>query len=326
MELQPVRDRAALTAWHEIVAASLTSDYVALPGDPIEENLPLLDGSVPEAGERVLHRLAVLSDEPVAAVQLSVPTLDNLTAATIELHVAPELRRKGFGRQALATALDEAAALGRSRVFFEAPSPLTGGEGPADALLRSVDARPVLKEVRRLLDLREPLAEAPPAPAGYRLVQWVDRVPDDHVDAMAHLMYRMSTDVPLGEMDWEPEKWDAARYREKEDAAMQRGRMRVATLAVHEETGTAVGFTDIGVSRYAPETAYQWETIVEKAHRGHGLGFVLKAHNHRRLVEHSPESRWVNTWNAESNTHMIGVNERLGFLPMEFWTEWQLDR
>jgi GNAT superfamily N-acetyltransferase len=326
VELQPVQDRAALTAWHEIVAASLTSDYVALPGDPIEENLPLLDGSVPEAGERILHRLAVRSGEPVAAMTLALPTLDNLTAATIELHVVPELRRKGFGRQALAAALDETAALGRSRVFFEAPSPLDGGAGPADALLGSVGARPVLKEVRRLLDLRAPLVDAPEPPSGYRLVQWVDRVPDEHVDAMAHLMYRMSTDVPLGEMDWEPEQWDAQRYRQKEDAAIGRGRMRVATLAVHEATGRAVGFTDIGVSRFSPDTAYQWETIVEKEHRGHGLGFVLKAHNHRQLVEQSPESRWVNTWNAETNTHMISVNERLGFRPMEFWTEWQLDR
>ena len=326
MELRAVQDRAALTAWHDVVASSLTSDYVALPGDPIEENVPLLDGSVPEAGERLLFRLGEVSGEPVAAVALSLPTLDNLTAVSIDLHVLPERRRKGFGRQALAAALEETAALGRPRVFFEAPSPLAGGAGPADALLSSVGARPVLTEVRRLLDLRDPLAEPPPAPPGYRLVQWVDRVPEEHVDAMAHLMYRMSTDVPLGEMDWEPEKWDAARYRQKEDAAIGRGRMRVATLAVHEETGTAVGFTDIGVSRYAWETAYQWETIVQKEHRGHGLGFVLKAHNHRQLVEKSPTSRWVNTWNAASNTHMIAVNERLGFRPMEHWTEWQLDR
>ncbi|MDT7573428.1 MAG: hypothetical protein QOE05_3602 [Actinomycetota bacterium] len=326
MELQPVQDRAALTTWHDIVSASLTSDHVALPADPVEENLPIVEGTVPEAGERVLFRLGVLSGEPVAAVSLSLPTLDNLTAASIDLHVLPDLRRKGFGRQALGAALEEMAALGRTRAFFEAPSPLTGGAGPADVLLSSVGARPVLKEVRRVLDLRAPLAEPPEPARGYRLVQWVDRVPDEHVDAMAHLMHRMSTDAPFEDMDWEPENWDAARYRQKEDAAIARGRMRVATLAVHEETGAAVAFTDVGVSRYSRETAYQWETIVDPTHRGHGLGFALKAHNHRQLVDQSPESRWINTWNAESNTHMVGINERLGFRPMEYWSEWQLDR
>jgi GNAT superfamily N-acetyltransferase len=326
VELQPVQDRAALAAWREIVSASLACDHVGLPADPIEERLPFLDGTLPEAGERVLLRLGVLDGEPVAAVELNLPTLDNLAAVSLDVHVLPDLRRKGFGRQVLAAALDETAELGRPRVFFEAPSPLGGGAGPADALLQSIGARPVLKEVRRLLDLQDPLATAPAAPAGYRLVQWIDRVPDEHVDAMAHLMHRMSTDAPLEDMDWEPEHWDAARYREKEEAAMARGRVRVATLAVHEATGTAVGFTDIGVSSFEPETAYQWETIVDPEHRGHGLGFVLKAHNHRRLIETSPGSRWINTWNAESNTHMVGINERLGFRPMEYWTEWQLDR
>jgi GNAT superfamily N-acetyltransferase len=329
VELQPVEDRAALEVWHEIVADSLTSDYLALPPDPLEERLPLLDGSVPEAGERLLFRLGVVSGEPVAAVELALPTLDNLTAASIDVHVPPGLRRKGFGRQVLAEALDETAALERSRVFFEAPSPLPTGAGPADALLQSVGARPVLKEVRRLLDLHDPLAaqpSPPEPPAGYRLVQWIDRVPDEHVDGMAYLMHRMSTDAPLEDMDWEPERWDAARYRQKEDSAIGRGRIRVATLAVHEATGSAVGFTDIGVSRFAPETAYQWETIVDPSHRGHGLGYVLKAHNHRKLADTSPATRWVNTWNAESNTHMIAINEQLGFKPVEYWTEWQLDR
>jgi GNAT superfamily N-acetyltransferase len=212
-------------------------------------------------------------------------------------------------------------------VFFEVPSPYPDGPAPAEDMLREVGARPVLREVRRLLDLTQaPPAPPPPPPAGYRLVQWVDRVPDELVDDMAHLMHRMSTDAPLGDMDWEPELWDAARYRAREDEATAQGRARIATLVVSEEAGRAVGFTEVGVSRFEPGTAYQWETIVEREHRGHGLGLVLKAHNHRLLAERSPQSRWLNTWNAESNTHMIAINEQLGFRPVEYWTEWQLDR
>ena len=38
-----------------------------------------------------------------------------------------------------------------------------------------------------------------------------------------------------------------------------------------------------------------------------------------------PDLRWVNTWNATSNSFMIDVNEALGFRIAEKWTEWQLD-
>jgi GNAT superfamily N-acetyltransferase len=185
----------------------------------------------------------------------------------------------------------------------------------------------VLKEVRRLLDLHAAdLPEAPPPPVGYRLVQWSEQAPEEHLDDMAYLMHRMSIDAPLEQMDWEPEVWDGERYRSKEAAAAARGRTGFATLALDGASGKAVGFTDMGFSRYLPEVAYQWETIVVPEHRGSGLGFVLKAHNHAQLRRRAPATRWVNTWNAESNTHMVAINERLGFRVMEYESGWQLDQ
>jgi len=327
VQVEPVQDLAALTAWQAVAAESHDHDHVACPADPLEERLALLDPATPDGGEKTLLRLGSIESGPVAAAELSLPTLDNLGSVSITVYVRPDQRRQGLGRALLAAVLEETAALGRPRVHFEVASPYPSGPGLAEPLLTSVGARPVLKEVRRLLDLQQvALPTAPPTPAGYRLVQWVDRVPDEYVDDMAYLMHRMSTDAPMEEMDWEPESWDAVRYRDKEASAGARGRTRLATLAVHEQTGRAVAFTDIGVSRYAPEVSYQWETIVLTEHRGHGLGFVMKAHNHRQLAERSPATRWVNTWNAESNTHMVGINERLGFQPAEYETAWQLDR
>ena len=325
MDIRPVEDAAVLAVWHAVEAASLEADHLALPADPIEDRLPLLDPSVPEAGEKTLLRLGCDDGVPTGTIELNLPLLDNLSAATINVHVHPDLRRRGHGRTLLAAAMDEAVGLGRSRLFFEAPAPYPSGIGSAEPLLRSVGARPVLKEVRRLLDLRCDVPAAPPAaPGGYRLVQWVDRVPDEHLDDLAYLMYRMSTDAPFEEMDWEPEAWDGARYREREASSMARGRIRYGTLVVHEECGRAVAFTEIGVNRFLLETAYQWETIVEREHRGHGLGLLVKAHNHHLLADRSPATRWLNTWNAESNTHMVAINEALGFRAVEYWSEWQL--
>jgi GNAT superfamily N-acetyltransferase len=326
MKVERVEDVAALIAWHAIEAASMEHDHVALPADPIEERLPSLDPSTPEAGEKTLFRLGVTDGRPVGAIELNLPTVDNLSAVTLTVHVPPDLRRSGLGRQLLDVALDETAGMSRPRVFFAAPSPYPVGVGPADALLKSVGARPVLKEVRRLLDLSALSAVDVAEPPGYRLVQWIDHAADELVDGLASLTARMSTDAPLEDMEWEPETWDAARYREKEASALARGRRRYATAAVHEKTGQVVAMTDIAVSRHRSGVAYQWDTIVLPEHRGHGLGLLLKARNHELLVKSEPAARWVNTWNAESNTHMVGINERLGFRPMEYWTEWQLDR
>jgi GNAT superfamily N-acetyltransferase len=326
VHIAPVTDLAALTAWQAVEATCLDHDVVALPADPLEERLLLLDPDRPDAGERTLLRLGTVDGEPVGAVQLDLPTLDNLTSATVSVWVLPQHRRRGYGRRLLTAALDELTELGRTRCFFEVPSPYPTGMAMGEPLLQEIGARPVLKEVRRLLDLSEPAPPTPNTPGGYRLVQWVDRLPDEHVDALAYLMHRMSTDAPLEDMDWEPEVWDAARYREKEAAAIARGRIRVGTLAVEEASGQVVGFTDLGVSSYAPVVGYQWETLVLPEHRGHGLGYVLKAHNHGLLRKRSPSTRWVNTWNAESNRHMVAINERLGFRPVTYETAWQLDR
>ena len=327
MNLSPVEDAAALRAWHAIAVATHDADHVGLPADPLEELAPLLDPDLPHGGERKVLQLGRVDGSAVGAVELGVPLVDNLTSCSVDVRIAPQDRRHGHGRALLEQALDVVGGMGRTRMFFEVPSAYPSGPGAAETLLTEVGARPVLKEVRRLVDLTQaPPAPPPPLPAGYRLVQWVDRVPDELVDDMAHLMHRMSTDVPLGDMDWEPEVWDAERYRSKEAAALAHGRTRYATLVVSEESGRAVGFTDIGVSRFAPATAYQWETLVENEHRGHGLGLVLKAHNHGLLAERSPRTRWINTWNAETNTHMVAINEQLGFRPVEVWTEWQLDR
>ena len=52
-------------------------------------------------------------------------------------------------------------------------------------------------------------------------------------------------------------------------------------------------------------------------HRGHRLGLATKAANLLRLQRHRPDLREVRTYNAESNTHMVAVNDAMGFLPVE---------
>ena len=326
MKVELVRDVVQLGQWQAISAASWDHDHVGLPADPVEERIPALDPAAPHGGERQEFLIGLVDEQPVAVAEVGLPTVDNLRSASVRVQVHPDVRRRGHGTAMLESALAHVTDAGRSRVFFEVPSSYPTGEPAAGPLLRSVGARPVLKEVRRLADLTNRPTLAAPVADGYRIVQWVDHAPDELVDGLAVCCARMSTDAPQEDMEWEPEVWDGARYREKEQAAIARSRVRYAAAAVHVDSGQVVAMTDIGVSRHVPEVGYQWDTIVLTEHRGHGLGLAMKARNHDLLVESSPQTRWLNTWNAEVNDHMIAINERLGYRPVEYWTEWQLDR
>jgi GNAT superfamily N-acetyltransferase len=314
------------------MAASYDADNVLLPADPLEEQLPSLRGDV--AGERYELWVAFDGDAPVAAAGFSLPLLDNLQAANVDLHVHPDRRRQGHGRRMLDHVLDRVRAHGRRRVFAEIGEPLAGGrDTPGVAFAASAGARRVLNEVRRMLvvaDLDDELLaslrrDAVAHAVGYSLVQWVDQAPEHWYADLARLSSRMSTDPPLGDMEWEPERWDVARYREKEQTALARGRQRLVTAVVDDASGVLVGYTDIGVNMKRRSVAYQWDTIVAPDHRGHRLGLLLKLANLElvRSVPGVPDV--INTWNAESNSHMIAVNEAMGFRPVDRWWEWQLD-
>jgi hypothetical protein len=78
----------------------------------------------------------------------------------------------------------------------------------------------------------------------------------------------------------------------------------------------------MGVSKLQYDPAYQWDTIVLRDHRGHRLGMLAKVINLRMLLREVPEARRVVAWNAESNTHMVAINDAIGFQPVERLAEW----
>ncbi|MFG1766587.1 GNAT family N-acetyltransferase [Micromonospora parva] len=289
----------------------------------------------PMPGTRSIFALARLDGVPAGYLQLDLPQLDNTENATAELLVHPQLRRRGVGRALHEYGVRLLREHSRKRVVGMAVSALPGGPARSvagDAFAASTGAQPALAEVRRRLDigkidrvaLRAALAEARPRAEGYRSVCWQGATPQEYVADIAYLDGRLLMDAPMGDVQWEPEQVDAERIRGNERALDARGRRRYHLGMLHEETGRIVAWTLLDVGASADWHAYQQITIVDPAHRGHRLGLIAKAENLHHLLTHEPAVQVIDTWNAASNSHMVAINEQLGFRPVDSWTDWQL--
>ena len=77
------------------------------------------------------------------------------------------------------------------------------------------------------------------------------------------------------------------------------------------------------MTEHESERGYQWGTLVRPDHRGHRLGLAVKVANVRLLQETHPRITTVVTFNADVNAPMVAVNERLGFVPVQWMGELQ---
>lgn len=159
-------------------------------------------------------------------------------------------------------------------------------------------------------------------PSGHRLVAWEAPCPAEHVEAMARLRGLMDSDAPSGELDEEHAPWDARRYRAQEARRRAAGES-VFTVAALDGDGRVVGHSDLEAYAARPHVAFQGATIVDRAHRGHGLGRRMKEANLARFAQVWPEAERLYTWNSTSNAPMLRVNQALGYVPAALSVGWQ---
>jgi hypothetical protein len=67
----------------------------------------------------------------------------------------------------------------------------------------------------------------------------------------------------------------------------------------------------------------QWGTLVDPAHRGHRLGLAVKCAQLAALSDLVPAKRFIETTNAETNTHMVAINVALGFEIAQVYGDFQ---
>ena len=254
-------------------------------------------------------------DRMVAFAAVHTTEWDNLALAWLELQVHPDARGRGHARSMRDHVEQVASAMGRTKLGSDA---WDGSQGVAFAersgyvaASRAVNRRQHLADVP-LENIKGLYAEAEAAASAYELVRIVGPTPDDLLDQVAEMSAAIN-DAPLDDLDIEDEVFAPQRVRDYENATMLRGHRFYRLLARHRDTGELAGHTIVAVDEERPEMGHQHDTSVVRSHRGHRLGLLLKGGMNLWLAQTEPQLQTVDTWNAESNDHMIAVNERLGY-------------
>ena len=306
-------DVAALKEWVEL------SNAVRLADSPWETEVTLLRTEarfrVGWDGEPSTPYLATVDGTVVGGGAISISEYDNLHLAWIGVIVHPDHRRQGHGSAILAFLEDEVRRLGRTSVGMDGWESDATREFAAkhgyEKKHQAIARRQYLAEIDRV-ELDKRYDEALKAATDYVLERQRLPTPEADLPDIAEMASAIN-DAPTDDLDIEDEVFSAERMKAYEDACEFRGERGYRVVARHLPTGRLAGQTVVVVESEHPANGHQHDTSVVGAHRGHRLGLLLKAEMLRWLAEDEPQVEQIETFNAESNDHMIGVNEILGY-------------
>jgi GNAT superfamily N-acetyltransferase len=280
------------------------------------------------------HQLFVFGDDPLhplAIAVLEISSLDNLDWIRGELFVDPSHRHHGYGSLALRRLEKRARALRRqSLLFWVVEAPEEHGAGPNRRFCPRHGYEVIEENVVRHFewprpgnDLEQKWSEWARHAKDYEILSWRNNSPEEFLSGRARLMAVMPIEVPDSGIGYEEERWDEERVRHHEAQFHEMGRDLLIAVARHVPTGELVGFSEMALSTQRPEIAYQQDTLVVRAHRGHRLGGLMKIATMGLLEAGGYSTKIIMTSNNSVNAPMTAVNEALGARPAGGIVTWR---
>ena len=271
------------------------------------------DGEVPESF------LIDVDGEPVGYASYFVPTYDNQHLAWANIQVHPEHRRRGHGSLAIEALVDRARAEGKRTIGsdgWDSPGTLAFAERHGFTVAGiGVCRRQPLAEVDWAV-VEALHKEAAGHAAAYDLERTLGPSRPEALPELAEITAAIN-DAPTDDLDFEDEVFTPERVARYENAQTARGHLLHRLVARHRDTGRAAGQSVVVVDLERPTLGEQHDTSVMRDHRGHRLGLYLKTAMLLWLREEQPQLETIDTGNAESNAHMIAINEQLGYRVMD---------
>lgn len=258
--------------------------------------------------------LAYDEGELVGMAEVELPRWDNTHLGWVDVQTRPGRRGMGIGDRLLEAGVELVEGDGRTLLMSGA----WAGSHRERFLLAHGLTVGMMAAQRRLItkDLDWPrldslLGSAREASSSYEIFEVPAPTPPELIADMMALQEVMN-DAPIDDLQIEDEVWPEERLRGYERASQMRGQRLHRLVARRVSDGAMAGHTVVAVEDERPHLGIQEDTEVAPAHRGHKLGLRLKIEMLQRLREREPQIVQIDTWNAESNAHMIAVNELLG--------------
>ncbi|MGI5504817.1 GNAT family N-acetyltransferase [Lentzea sp. CA-135723] len=282
---------------YEVATAWAAEDAPDREQAPVEAYVAMWESRNDLGFEPARFVVARESGKVVGYAQAEISEAEaNAHLALVTVVVLPSHRRRGIG-----TALLRAVpSLLNGQTVIESWS--VGPDEPGEHFAAAHGFRVITSMTRQRLLLTDPPPVAE-VPSGYELVTWQGAAPEEFVEAYVEGLNAIA-DAPFGEtvLDHAHNTVESIRKDEAEATSD-----RWVVLLLH--SGEVAGVTVVERNSAKPEYAEQLQTVVLPAHRGKGLGLLIKS----RMLHELDGVEIVFTRTSSENAHMLRVNHALGY-------------
>lgn len=163
--------------------------------------------------------------------------------------------------------------------------------------------------------------------AGYEL-RFLNDIPEELLDKYVKLRNDISEDMaslkPVKHLN---KKWTRKDIKRMAESDKLQGAMMHMYMLI-DSSGEIAAFCSLYTDEDNPEIIRQSGglTAVARTHRGRGFAAYLKAKMYLKLLNENKTFKFVETDTMPWNTYMYRINEKFGFKPKEYGSEFKLTK